>query len=126
MSGSKRILIVDDNADNVFIRKRFLLRAGYEQVESVTDPRAAVGTFERLRPDLVLLDLNMPHMDGCEVLAAIRGSGEEGASVPVVVTSAEDSSSARKRALAAGANEFCSEAIELGDFLAVVARCLSG
>jgi putative two-component system response regulator len=65
------ILIVDDQENNVRILERMLRKAGYEQLASSTDPRDAQPLFEQHQPDLVLLDLHMPYLDGFGVLARL-------------------------------------------------------
>lgn len=65
------ILVVDDDADVVALARRALEHAGW-LVETTTDPRDALELAERVRPCLVLVDLMMPHMDGEELLLALR------------------------------------------------------
>lgn len=69
---SKRILIVDDAAFMRMLLKDILCRAGYEICGEAADGARAVIAFEDLRPDLTLLDLTMPVMDGLEALPCIR------------------------------------------------------
>ena len=66
-----RILIVDDENDNVEILRRVLTRAGFVHIESTTDSRQAKPLFIKHKPDLVLLDLRMPHLDGLDVMAQL-------------------------------------------------------
>ena len=66
------ILIVDDQESNVRLLERLLRLKGYEQIESLTDSRLAVQRFIATRPDLVLLDLRMPHLSGLEVLEELH------------------------------------------------------
>ena len=81
------ILVVDDDADVVAIARRTLERAGW-LVESTTDPREALELAERVRPCLVLVDLMMPHMDGEELLTALRARFEGDAMPKVALISA--------------------------------------
>lgn len=105
MSESTRILIVDDTSTNCILLEALLDEAGYPDSFSVLDPREAVEAFRRYSPDLVLLDLHMPHLDGLAVMAALRQ--EPGAElVPVLMLTADVSPDARQKALAAGIKDF--------------------
>jgi putative two-component system response regulator len=59
-----RILVVDDERVNVVLLERILDQDGYRNIKSVTDPSEAVALFDQVEPDLVLLDLHMPKLDG--------------------------------------------------------------
>ena len=59
-----RILVVDDQEANVRLLERILERAGYTNVATTTDSRQVLGLYGELDPDLIVLDLLMPHMDG--------------------------------------------------------------
>src|SRR6266536_72484 len=67
-----KILVVDDEPANVRLLERLLATAGYRHVEGITDAREALGRYRAMQPDLVLLDLMMPHLDGIAVLASSR------------------------------------------------------
>jgi EAL domain-containing protein (putative c-di-GMP-specific phosphodiesterase class I) len=100
------ILVVDDAPANVALLTRLLRTAGVEQVHGSTDSREAVELWQRLQPDLVLLDLQMPHLDGFGVLAALRDVAPPDQFVPVLVLTADTTAATRDRALGAGANDF--------------------
>jgi putative two-component system response regulator len=104
-----KILIVDDEYANVRVMERILARAGYEHVASTTDPREVASLCRRSPPDLVLLDLRMPHLDGFDVLSQLVESGPEEDYLPVIVLTADDSKEAKKQALSAGAADFLSK-----------------
>jgi EAL domain-containing protein (putative c-di-GMP-specific phosphodiesterase class I) len=80
--------------------------AGVTDVRGFTDPRLVVSACLELDPDLVLLDLRMPDMDGVAVLNALRARLPADAFVPVVILTADASAAARERALDAGASDF--------------------
>ena len=63
-----RILIVDDEAANIEILQRILSRGGFGRIETTTDSREAASLYVQHRPDLILLDLHMPHLDGLQVM----------------------------------------------------------
>lgn len=100
------IIIVDDERKNVTILERLLSRAGFANVFSTTDPRSAAELCEQHPPDLILLDYNMPHMDGIELLARLKSIIGAGSHVPVIMLTGDMSMDTRRRALEAGAVDF--------------------
>jgi len=100
------ILIVDDEPGNVHLLEKILGRDGYSRVISTTDSREALGLFQEHRPDLILLDLNMPHMDGFDVLEALGREIPEDQYVPVLILSGDGDPSTETRALRSGATDF--------------------
>ena len=101
-----RILVVDDEAANLQLVERILASGGYEDVHATTDPREGLEDARRTAPDLVLLDLLMPGMDGLEVLGRLEESLDGFAYLPVVVLTSDTSREARRTALEAGADDF--------------------
>jgi signal transduction histidine kinase len=101
-----RILIVDDEAANVRLLERLLERAGYTNVRSTTDPRQVLPLYNEFRPDLVLLDLLMPHLDGFQIMEKLNPLIPEGAYLPILVLTADVSAETKRRALSAGAKDF--------------------
>ncbi len=112
-----RILVVDDEPANVQLLKRALEQQGYENVQVTTDPRQVPTLLTEFQPDLVLLDLFMPHLDGFEVLELIRGLIPHDNYVPVLVLTADFTPETKRRALAAGANDFLTKPFDLGEVL---------
>ncbi|MEQ1581481.1 MAG: response regulator [Steroidobacteraceae bacterium] len=105
-----RILIVDDQAPNVQLLERFLAGEGYTNVSSTMDP-AEVCSLHRETPyDLILLDLQMPGMDGFVVLEGLK-AGVVGSYVPVIVLTAQPGH--KVRALQAGARDFIAKPFDL-------------
>lgn len=100
-----KLLIVDDEPLNIALLTDVLAESGYTRVRSVTDSRQACETFREFEPDLVLLDLMMPHVDGFAVLEALRNSAPD-AHVPVIVLTADMTEQTKRRALCAGATDF--------------------
>lgn len=112
-----RILIVDDEEQNVQLLRRILARAGFQNLVSTTDPRRVLGLFSEEQPDLILLDLRMPHLDGFGVLDQLRPRMAPGAYLPVLVLTAEISAEAKRRVLAMGAKDFLTKPFDVVEVL---------
>jgi PleD family two-component response regulator len=100
-----KILVVDDDRLSVTLLEQLLQRHGYRHVLGVTDSRVAVETCISFDPDLLLLDLIMPEVDGFAVLDAIRSDAAEDF-LPIVVLTGDTHEESRARALEAGATDF--------------------
>ena len=103
---SSRILIVDDQEANVMLLERLLQTAGYTTFLSTTDPRQVLPMFGKFQPDLILLDLMMPHLDGYAVMQQIGPRVPEGEYLPILVLTAEVNAEAKQKALTIGAKDF--------------------
>jgi len=102
-----RVLVVDDNQANVNMLSTLLERAGLNKVTTTTDPRTVSDLVRQVEPDIVLLDLHMPAMDGYAVLEALNAHVEaQGTYVPVLVLTADTTRDAVHRALSLGARDF--------------------
>jgi signal transduction histidine kinase len=97
------IMVVDDEEAIVVVLRSMLKKAGFQCVVGTTNAERAREIFQELQPDLVLLDLRLPGVDGFELLADLRGT--EGF-VPVIVLTADTSNEAKRRCLEAGASDF--------------------
>jgi putative two-component system response regulator len=106
------VLVVDDEPANVALIETILERNGFTQVRSVTDPRQFREVFVEQQPDIVLLDLHMPHVDGIALLAMIRELRREGEFLPALVLSADATPKARHDALGAGATDFLTKPLD--------------
>jgi putative two-component system response regulator len=100
------ILIVDDEAANVAILRRLVLRAGYERLAETTDPRQALALFREFQPDIVLLDLHMPGLDGFGVLKQLEPEIAGATYLPIVMLTGDATAAAKQRALSLGAKDF--------------------
>jgi len=101
-----RILIVDDQPENLTLLEKILARTGYEAVVCVSDSRLALQVFEETRPDIVLLDLHMPHLDGFALLEILREHVDPREFLPILVLTGDISHEAQTRALSRGATDF--------------------
>lgn len=114
---SCRILVIDDEEANVHLLSNILEREGYRDVHCLTEPTRALETYVTLQPDLVLLDLMMPEVDGFQLLEAFSRHDAADEFRPVLVLTADTTIQARRRALALGAKDFVSkpfDVIEVG------------
>jgi signal transduction histidine kinase len=107
-----RILVVDDEPANTLILERLLTQAGYGAVRASNDPRRALELYESFEPDIVLLDLHMPHVDGYQVLGQIAGPDRSAVRPPVLVLTADVTRAARERALGLGAADFLTKPLD--------------
>ena len=111
------VLVVDDEPANVRLLTRFLQRSGCEDVLGTTCPAEGVRMYGEHRPDLLLLDLHMPEMDGLAVLDRLRDLRDERTRTPVLVLTGDASSEAREAALERGASEFVAKPFNLSEVL---------
>jgi serine phosphatase RsbU (regulator of sigma subunit) len=116
-----RILIVDDKEANVRLLEGMLRIAGYVSVDSTTDPTTVCDLHRKNRYGLILLDLQMPVMDGFQVMEGLKEIEEDGY-VPVLVLTAQPDH--KLRALQAGAKDFVGKPFELAELIARVHNIL--
>ena len=104
-----RILIVDDQAPVVEMLTNILREAGFIGLHNLTDARMVLPLFGDFKPDLVLLDIRMPHIDGLSLMKQLRSQIPEGAYLPFVIVTQDLSPKKRQEALAMGAKDFLSK-----------------
>ena len=110
------ILIVDDNAVNVELLENLLEDAGYQQLEGVTSPFAAESRIQQRCPDLVLLDIRMPGMDGLELMQRLQT--RLGERMPAVIfLTAQIDEQTRYQALSLGAQDFITKPFDQTEVL---------
>ncbi|MEE8260542.1 MAG: response regulator [Nitrospinaceae bacterium] len=107
-----KILIVDDEPGNVLLLEQMMIQEGYGNFHSTSDSTQALGLFTGVQPDLVLLDLNMPRMDGFEVMEQLKEADPESL-VPILVLTALKDEDTKLRALRSGAKDFLSKPFDL-------------
>lgn len=100
-----RVLIIDDQVGNVCLLQAVLERLGVTLTKGVTDSRLALDALRDFQPDLILLDLNMPYLNGYDLLQIFGTVIPKDAYLPVLVLTGETDSSAKLRALSAGATD---------------------
>ena len=116
-----RILVVDDQEPNVRLLEGMLAVAGYVSVDSTMDPKAVCELHRKNRYSLILLDLQMPAIDGFQVMEGLKEI-EEGGYLPVLVITAQPNH--KLRALEAGAKDFVSKPFDLAELRARVHNIL--
>ena len=112
-----RILVVDDEASNVEALIRILNRAGFRHVKGTTDSRSVLQLLEDHNPDLILLDLHMPNMDGFAVLTQLRAAIPSDCYLPILMLTADESAQMRQRALSMGAKDFLGKPFDVPEVL---------
>ena len=111
-----RILIIDDEPSDVEALQRLLERNGFGRIESTTDPRDAADLYVRYRPDLILLDLHMPVMDGLAVMDRLNEIAEA-SYLPILLLTGDLSQEARQEALTRGAKDFVNKPFHTDEVL---------
>ena len=110
-SASGKIMIVDDEVANVMVAKKLLSQAGHTDFQTTTDSTLAMNMVHTYEPDVVLLDINMPNVDGISILKQIR-SVEKFRHVPVLILTANSDSGVKLRCLELGATDFLIKPID--------------
>jgi putative two-component system response regulator len=120
---ASRVMLVDDEPANLKLFSLMLRSDGYRDIECIQDPRDAVGAYRAVRPDLILLDINMPHLGGYQVMEALRAI-DDPLPAPIVVLTAQSGEDYLLRALNAGATDFLSKPVNKRELLARVKNIL--
>lgn len=114
--GRSKILIVDDNPTNVQIVTRMLDWAGFANISYTYDSLEAMTLVKRLQPDLVIVDIHMPGLNGIELTRMIRHATEP-EFIPILIFTADHTKEAKSDALAAGATDFLTKPGESQEIL---------
>lgn len=118
-----RILIVEDNPDNRTLITDILTAMDYDVVEA-TDGEQGVAKAEQEVPDLILMDLSLPQMDGWTATRHIKGNAQL-ANIPIIALTAHAMVGDREKALAAGCDDYISKPIDLGELQEKLTRHLN-
>src|SRR3712207_2159885 len=103
-SSDARVLVIDDDEPMVTFLDSLLRGVGLD-LTTTCDPREAVACYQAFQPDLVILDLHMPHLDGFEVMQQLNLQIPETQYLPILVITADDQPETKWRALSAGARD---------------------
>lgn len=114
---SARLLVIDDEEANVRLLRRILERAGYTEVKATTDPREVERLVHEFNPDLLLLDLHMPHIDGFGVLERLAPHLNGAGDLSVLMLTGDTTPEAKRNALSLGAKDFVAKPFDGGEVL---------
>lgn len=120
MSNKKSILYVEDNPDNRSLIRRVLEAEGYKVLEAPS-ARTALEALEQGNPDLILMDINMPDMDGYALTARIRAMSAH-TQVPIVAVTANVMRGDREKSLEAGCDGYIQKPIDIDELPSQVQR----
>lgn len=123
VSASPLILVVDDDKKNQLLSKAFLKAKKY-RVETASDGLTGIALANELKPDLILMDIQMPGMDGTEATRRIREATET-CHIPIIAVTALAMAGDRDRCLESGASDYLSKPVAMHELLARVSRALS-
>jgi putative two-component system response regulator len=119
-----RILIVDDQEPNIELLESLLEDDGYTNCKSTRDAREVLPLYTKFQPDLILLDLMMPYLDGYAIMQQISPRVPEGTYLPILVLTGEVGTQAKKKALSMGAKDFLSKPLDSAEVLLRVRNLL--
>lgn len=117
---ARLVLVVEDNAPNRYLITYLLEKSGYE-LEVAEDGAQALALLEERTPDLILMDMQLPKLDGYEATRRIKADPRF-RDVPLVAITAHSTPRDRQRAVTAGADEFVSKPVHADGLLALVSR----
>ncbi|MEM6282162.1 MAG: response regulator [Chloroflexota bacterium] len=118
-----KVLYIEDNPHNMRLVRKMLKMGGYDVVEAMTG-KAGIEMAAQERPNLILLDINLPDMDGIEVCQRLRGS-EETSWIPVVALTANAMHGDRERFLESGMDGYLPKPITRNELLTTVSQFLA-
>ena len=118
----KRILVVEDNEDNMRLVRFILKKSGYEVIEA-RDGAEGVALAVQGKPDLVIMDIQLPDMDGLEATKRIRAS-EADSDIPIIALTSYAMPGDREKALAAGCNGYITKPIDVETFMVEIEKYL--
>jgi two-component system, cell cycle response regulator DivK len=119
-----RILYVEDNDDNVFVVRNRLTRWGHTVLVAV-DGLQGIAMARAEQPDLILMDLSLPELDGWQATRLLKGSSDTKA-IPVIALSAHAMTGDREKALAAGCDDFATKPVDFNELRAKIDALLPG
>jgi two-component system, cell cycle response regulator DivK len=121
---NRTVLLIEDNEQNRYLATFLLEQHGYSVVAAADGP-LGIAMARELRPDMILLDIQLPGMDGYQVARALRGHAEL-ANLPIVAVTSYAMVGDREKSLAAGCNGYIEKPINPDTFVAEISRFLPG
>jgi putative two-component system response regulator len=122
---ASNILIIDDEEPNIRLLEFMLQSAGYKNVRGVSDPRRAVVACQEHTPDLILLDLHMPHISGLPLMKLLLEEFADHTYFPILVLTADLTPEAKRKALATGAKDFLPKPFDAAELLLRIRNLLA-
>jgi len=116
------VLYVEDNDDNAYMLSRRLKRRGFD-VQIATDGEIGVNMARELRPDIILMDLNLPVLDGWSAIELLRSDTDTHAT-PIIAVSSHVLPEEREKALQVGSSDYETKPIDFERLLAKIHNCL--
>jgi CheY-like chemotaxis protein len=120
MESKKRILYIEDNFQNRRLVKRLLTKKGYELIEA-EDGLQGIAIAAREKPDLILMDINLPGIDGMEATSRLKSSPDL-AHIPIVAVTAQAMRGDREKIIASGCDDYLQKPIDNDELINTVAR----
>ena len=118
----KRVLVVDDNDDNIRLIRFIVQKGGYGVIEA-RDGFEGVRLAVQEKPDLIIMDIQLPGIDGLEATRRIRASEVSG-NIPIIALTSFAMPADKAKALAAGCNSYIPKPIEVNSFIAEIRKYL--
>jgi putative two-component system response regulator len=118
-----KIAIVDDEPINIKVVRKHLQSVGYQNFITTTDASSAFDLIDRERPDVVLLDVMMPQVNGIDILRAVRADAHL-LHIPVLILTASTDSATKIKALEAGATDFLAKPVDPNDLVPRIGNAL--
>jgi len=119
----EQILIVDDKETNLKLMDSMLRAGGYDELHLLKDPRRVIEVYKEIHPDLILLDIHMPHLDGHEIIRQLKGLKDD-LLPPIIILTAQRRREHLVRALRSGARDFISKPFDINELLMRVRNLL--
>lgn len=120
----KHLLVVDDNPVNIELMLDLLDDHGFDNVNGISDPRDVLGYCQQALPDLLLLDIRMPHMDGYDVIEQVREHFQQ-LTPPIIILTAQNDDATRHRALEMGVRDFLTKPFKHDEVLQRIRNTLN-
>lgn len=118
-----KILYIEDNPQNMRLVRKILMAAGYEVLEA-TNGLSGIATAERDKPDLILIDVNLPDINGLEATTRMKSSSSPIAYIPIIALTANAMHGDRENCIAAGCNGYLAKPVMRNKLLNTVALFL--
>jgi len=120
---SRPILVIDDQEANLKLLDKMLTGHGYSNIELIQDPRDTLAKYLEIHPDLILLDINMPHLDGYQVMKQLQDLNDP-LLPPIIILTAQQGKDYLLRALTNGARDFITKPFDINELLMRVRNML--